>query len=135
MPSNVPRADKLSPFKFYQHLLTNVADAEAGKFLRMLTFLPLEEIAEIEKAAAASGGAGAAQRRLAEEVTRFVHGEEGLQQALAATQAGFKGMPAAWRATSRCRSIAFCVHTPYTSPQTFVWHLRVCKMLCLDFRR
>lgn len=80
------RADKLSPFKFYQHLLTNVADVEAGKFLRMLTFLPLEEIAAIEAEAGGPGGAGAAQRRLAEEVTRFVHGKEGLQQALAATQ-------------------------------------------------
>ena len=44
----VAPADKLSPFKFYQHLLTNVADVEAGKFLRMLTFLPLEDIAQIE---------------------------------------------------------------------------------------
>lgn len=42
------RADKLSPFKFYQHLLSNVADVEAGKFLRMLTFLPLDEIEQIE---------------------------------------------------------------------------------------
>lgn len=41
-------ADKLSPFKFYQHLLTNVADTEVAKFLRMLTFLPLDEIAAIE---------------------------------------------------------------------------------------
>lgn len=41
-------ADKLSPFKFYQHLLTNVADTEVVKFLKMLTFLPLAEIAEIE---------------------------------------------------------------------------------------
>jgi len=89
LPLNVTlplRADKLSPFKFYQHLLTNVADAEAGKFLRMLTFLPLEEIAAIEAEAGGPDGAGAAQRRLAEEVTRFVHGKEGLQQALAATQ-------------------------------------------------
>jgi tyrosyl-tRNA synthetase len=44
----VAPADKLSAFKFYQHLLTNVADVEAGKFLRMLTFLPLEDIAQIE---------------------------------------------------------------------------------------
>lgn len=77
--------DKLSPFKFYQHLLTNVADVEAGKFLRMLTFLPLDEIEQIE--AEAQQQAGLAQRRLAEEVTRFVHGEDGLQQALAATAA------------------------------------------------
>ena len=42
------RADKLSPFKFYQHLLTSVADAEVVKFLRMLTFLPMDEITAIE---------------------------------------------------------------------------------------
>ena len=66
-----PIAEKLSPFAFYQHLLTNVADAEAGDFLRMLTFLPLPEIAQIEHAASAPGGAGGAQRRLAEEVRQL----------------------------------------------------------------
>ena len=53
----------------------------------MLTFLPLTEIEEMEKAM--QGGQyqpNSAQRRLAEEVTRMVHGETGLQQALKATQ-------------------------------------------------
>jgi len=81
-------ADKLSPFKFYQHLLTNVADTEVAKFLRMLTFLPLDEIAAIEEEMGKPGAKpNEAQRRLAEEVTRFVHGEAGLAQALAATEA------------------------------------------------
>ena len=35
-------ADKLSPFKFYQYFLTSVTDGEVVRFLRMLTFLPLE---------------------------------------------------------------------------------------------
>ena len=35
-------ADKLSPFKFYQYFLTSVTDGEVLRFLRMLTFLPLE---------------------------------------------------------------------------------------------
>ena len=55
----------------------------------MLTFLPLEEVAAIERSMQQDPGyaPNAAQRRLAEEVTRWVHGEEGLQQALKATEA------------------------------------------------
>jgi hypothetical protein len=40
--------EKLSPFKFYQYLLTTVGDAEVVRFLRMLTFLPLEDIEAME---------------------------------------------------------------------------------------
>lgn len=81
-------SDKLSPFKFYQHLLTNVADTEVVKFLKMLTFLPLSEIATIQADMGKAGSTpNAAQQRLAQEVTRFVHGEEGLKQALSATEA------------------------------------------------
>ncbi|KAI3426284.1 hypothetical protein D9Q98_008657 [Chlorella vulgaris] len=80
-------ADMLGPYQFYQFLF-KTADADVIKFLRMLTFLPLEEVASIETAMQAPGyAANTAQRRLAEEVTRFVHGEQGLQQALKATQA------------------------------------------------
>lgn len=82
-------AEKLSPFKFYQYFLSSVSDVEVVKFLRMLTFLPMEEIAALETAMGDSSyQPNTAQRRLAEEVTRFVHGEEGLAQALAATQVG-----------------------------------------------
>lgn len=83
-------ADQLSPFKFYQFLLTTVPDADVVTFLRMLTFLPLERIAQVEQAMAGGGSGytpGDAQRLLAAEVTRFVHGEAGLAQALAATAA------------------------------------------------
>ena len=84
-------ADQLSPFKFYQFLLTSVPDDDVASFLRMLTFLPLDRIAEVEAAmgggAAAGYAPGDAQRLLAAEVTRFVHGEAGLAQALAATAA------------------------------------------------
>ena len=80
-------ADKLSPYKFYQHLFS-VSDADVIKFLRMLTFLPLEQV---DAMAASMGQAGyvpnTAQRLLAEEVTRFVHDESGLRQALKATEA------------------------------------------------
>ena len=74
--------DRLSPYHFYQHLL-GVADADVGNLLRRLTFLPLDYIAEMERAIEEKPQA--AQRRLAEEVTRFVHGTAGLEQAQRAT--------------------------------------------------
>ena len=81
------RANKLSPYKFYQYLFAT-PDADVAKFLRMLTFLDLDEIAALEASMAAEGyRPNTVQRRLAEEVTRFVHGEEGLQLALNATAA------------------------------------------------
>ncbi|GLI58411.1 hypothetical protein VaNZ11_000113 [Volvox africanus] len=80
-------AEKLSPYKFYQYLF-QVTDADVIKLLKMLTFLPLEDIEALQAAMGAPGYVpNAAQRRLAEEVTRFVHGEEGLAQAIKATEA------------------------------------------------
>ena len=80
-------ADRLSPFKFYQYLLSSVPDADVIRFLKMLTFLPLDDIHRLQAAMAGDAYApNTAQRLLAEEVTRLVHGEQGLQQALKATQ-------------------------------------------------
>jgi hypothetical protein len=77
----------LSPYQFYPYLL-KTTDADAPRFLRMLTFLPLEAVeAEVAAMSAPGYAPNSAQRRLAEEVTRFVHGEEGLSSALAATAA------------------------------------------------
>ena len=79
-------ADKLSPYKLYQHLFAT-PDADVPTFLRRLTFLPLPDIAALEAEMLAPGYVtNTAQRRLAAEVTRFVHGEVGLQQALRATE-------------------------------------------------
>ena len=80
-------AERLSPFKFYQFLLGSVPDGDVIRFLKMLTFLPLGDIAALESAMSQPGYApNTAQRLLAEEGTRFVHGQPGLQQALSATQ-------------------------------------------------
>eukprot|EP00252_Welwitschia_mirabilis_P006036 TRINITY_DN1671_c0_g1_i1.p1 TRINITY_DN1671_c0_g1~~TRINITY_DN1671_c0_g1_i1.p1 ORF type:complete len:497 (+),score=96.88 TRINITY_DN1671_c0_g1_i1:118-1608(+) len=77
----------LSPYKFYQYFI-GVSDADVGMFLKRLTFLSLEEIEELEREMKKPGYVpNSIQRRLAEEVTRFVHGEEGLQEALRATEA------------------------------------------------
>lgn len=81
-------AEALSPYKFYQFLFST-ADVDVIRLLKSLTFLPLEEIQKIEASMRSDSGyiPNTAQKRLAEEVTQFVHGEIGLAQALKATAA------------------------------------------------
>jgi len=82
---------KLSSYEFYQHLY-RVSDEDVIKLLKMLTFLPIEEIVSLEKAMSRSDYVpNSAQKKLAEEVTRIVHGEEGLQTALKVTQGAAPG--------------------------------------------
>lgn len=77
----------LSPYKFYQYFFS-VPDVDVVRFLRILTFLSMEEIGNLEEEMKRPGYVpNSVQRRLAEEVTRFVHGEEGLVEALKATEA------------------------------------------------
>ena len=73
-------AKKTSPYQFYQFWL-KVADADVYKFLKYFTFLSVEEIDAIEAADQASGTKPEAQRILAEEVTRLIHGEAALEAA------------------------------------------------------
>jgi tyrosyl-tRNA synthetase len=77
-----------SPYAWYQHFV-NVEDAMVGQFLRILTFCDREEILALEKDTAERPAARAAQRRLAEEITRSVHGEEETRHVIAASQALF----------------------------------------------
>ena len=78
--------EKLSPYHFYQYLL-NTADGDVIRLLRMLTFLSLDEIASIEGSMAEAGYIpNTAQQILAAEVTRFVHGQDGLDEAIRATE-------------------------------------------------
>lgn len=80
-----------SPYKFYQYLY-RVADADVIQLLRMLTFLDMEEILELDKGLKEGTlPPNTAQKKLAEEVTRFVHGEEGLEAAIRVTQAAVPG--------------------------------------------
>ena len=81
---------KTSPYAFYQFWM-NTADADAYKFLRYFTFLPVETIAEIEAHDATIQGRKTAQPILADEVTRLVHGEDALQSAKRITEALFSG--------------------------------------------
>ncbi|MFN4326472.1 MAG: tyrosine--tRNA ligase [Azonexus sp.] len=81
---------KTSPYAFYQFWL-NTADADVYKFLKFFTFLPVARITEIEAADKASGGKPEAQRILAEEATRLVHGEVALMAARRITESLFSG--------------------------------------------
>ena len=77
-----------SPYAWYQYFV-NADDALVPRLLRMFTFLPHEEILELEKESAERPAARAAQRRLAEELTRLLHGDSETRQVIAASQALF----------------------------------------------
>ena len=81
---------KTSPYEFYQFWF-NQDDRDVVKYLKYFTFLTREEIEALEVEVKEHPEHRSAQRKLAEEVTRFVHGEEGLQQAEKVTAALFSG--------------------------------------------
>lgn len=80
--------NKTSPFEFFQYW-RNVADSDVLKCIRMLTFLPLEEIDEMEKWEGAQ--LNQAKEILAYELTKLVHGEEEAEKAKEASHALFSG--------------------------------------------
>jgi len=69
-----------SPYEFHQWFL-NLPDDDVASYMKMLTFLPLDDIAEVVGAAAEHPERRDAQRRLADEVTAIVHGPEGVERA------------------------------------------------------
>lgn len=75
----------LSPYKFYQYFFS-VPDADVVQFLKILTFLSLEEIKEIEMDMKEKPSFTKYSSKVAEEVTRFVHGVDGLKVASKATE-------------------------------------------------
>ncbi len=87
---------RTSPYALYQ-FWRNAADADVYNFLRFFTFLPPEQIDEIERADAASNARPEAQAILAREVTGLVHGEEGLAAAQRIAAALFGGDAAGLR--------------------------------------
>lgn len=84
--------EKVSPYEFYQYW-RNVDDADVIRLLKLVTFLPLEEIAEYEKCEGAE--LNKAKCLLAYEVTKMVHGEEEAKKANDAAMAIFTGGNAA----------------------------------------
>ena len=81
---------KTSPYAFFQFWITTL-DADVYKFLRYFTFLSIAEIEEIEEKDKTIKGRPQGQAILAREVTRLVHGEEGLASAERITEALFSG--------------------------------------------
>ncbi|MBP3618754.1 MAG: tyrosine--tRNA ligase [Lachnospiraceae bacterium] len=81
-------AEKTSPFEFYQYW-RNVADADVLKCIKMLTFLPLEEIEKME--AWEGSQLNTAKEILAFELTKLVHGEEEATKAQESAKALFAG--------------------------------------------
>jgi tyrosyl-tRNA synthetase len=79
---------RTSPYAFYQYWI-NVDDADAGKCLRMLTELEHAEIESLDAARANDPAKRDSQRRLAEELTRLIHGDAGLHTARRATEIFF----------------------------------------------
>jgi len=78
--------EKTSPYDFYQYW-RNVDDSDVINCLKLVTFVPLEEIAQYEKLEGAE--LNKAKERLAYEVTKLVHGQEEAEKALAAARAIF----------------------------------------------
>jgi tyrosyl-tRNA synthetase len=81
-------ADRTSPFDFYQYFV-NVDDRDVGRFLKLLTFLPMDEIARL--AALEGAELRVAKQRLAYEVTALVHGQAEAGKAQDAARAAFGG--------------------------------------------
>ena len=82
--------EKTTPYEFYQFWL-NQDDRDVIKYIKYFTFLEKEEIEALETAVQEEPHKRQAQKRLAEEVTHFVHGEAALQDALKITNALFTG--------------------------------------------
>ena len=82
--------EKTTPYEFYQFWL-NQDDRDVIKYIKYFTFLEKEEIEALEVSVQEEPHKRQAQKRLAEEVTRFVHGEAALQDTLKITNALFTG--------------------------------------------
>ncbi|ATH62399.1 tyrosyl-tRNA synthetase [Staphylococcus pasteuri] len=83
-------AEKTSPYEFYQFWI-NQSDEDVIKFLKYFTFLSKEEIDQLEQSKEEAPHKREAQKALAENVTRFIHGEAALNDAIRISQALFSG--------------------------------------------
>ncbi|MGL4009040.1 tyrosine--tRNA ligase [Staphylococcus nepalensis] len=83
-------ADKTSPYEFYQFWI-NTTDADVIKFLKYFTFLSKEAIDTLETSLNEAPHLREAQKALAENVTRFIHGQAALDDSIRISQALFSG--------------------------------------------
>ena len=121
---------RTSPFAFYQFWL-NSADADVARYLHYFTFLPPAELAEVATAHAASPHLREAQRLLAREVTRMVHGDAALASAQRATAVLFEGGDLrTLSANELAEGLGDAPRTPVTSEQ--LAGLDLCSALVLS---
>ena len=83
-------AEKTTPYEFYQFWI-NTADQDVVNYLKIFTFLSKEEIEALEASVETEPHLRKAQKALAEEMTRLVHGQDALDKAINITQALFSG--------------------------------------------
>lgn len=102
--------EKTTPFEFYQFWL-NTADEDVEKMLKFFTFLSQDEIAELVASTKTDAAARTAQRRLAAEVTSFVHGDEALKTTETVTNVLFGNADVATLSTEEVAALAGNVPT------------------------
>lgn len=81
---------RTSPYEFYQFWI-NQSDADVIRFIKLFTFLEREEIESLEESVMTEPHLRKAQKRLAEDITAFIHGDEALAEAQRITEALFSG--------------------------------------------
>nr|WP_255620612.1 tyrosine--tRNA ligase [Salinicoccus sp. RF5] len=81
---------RTSPYEFYQFWI-NQSDADVIRFIKLFTFLEREEIEALEESVRTEPHLRKAQKRLAEDITAFIHGDEALAEAQRITEALFSG--------------------------------------------
>jgi tyrosyl-tRNA synthetase len=84
---------RTTPFQFYQFWL-NAGDEDAGKWIRIFTFLSLEEIEAITNEHEKNPAGRVLQKKLAESITSFVHGKDELEKAIVTTEKLFSNQSA-----------------------------------------
>lgn len=107
--------NKTSPYQFYQFWL-NAADADAEKWIRIFTFLEQEEIGSLIKTHQTDPSKRLLQKKLAEELTVFVHGADELKNALETTEKLFskQNAPAESLSLSDLEGLEGIVHLTYS---------------------
>lgn len=109
---------RTSPYQFYQFWL-NASDSDAQKWISIFTFLPKEEIESITLQHQQDPAARLLQKKLAAEVTRFIHGQEELDKAIDTTQKLFANQqaPAESLSLQDLESMEGVVHVRYPLAQ------------------
>lgn len=107
-------AEKTSPYQFYQFWL-NAADADAEKWIKIFTFLTQDQISRLIEEHRSDQSKRILQKRLAQELTLFVHGEEEYQKAIETTEKLFSQKNASAESLSEedLKSMEGIVHVEY----------------------